>query len=251
MAPKQQPIALALLSRAHSPETATRIYTDRVLHRPLHVGSSKGEPTAQQIRREERIRKRLARTRHPGRPAPLSCRRARALDLYTIPPTAQKYALYVPLNRLWISYIQEVLWDSKIYGPLNSTHAAKLCSADFHGAELEVVRSKCVSRVGVRGIVVKDTRGVFELVTPKDEIKILPKEGTIFRFQVPIWQEESKDQLVKPQNASGENPEEKTVLVSEGASQKSVVFELHGDQFQHRAADRANRKVKPHYLPNL
>ena len=63
--------------------------------------------------------------------------------------------------------------------------ATRLCSADFHGAELEVVRSRCVSRVGVKGIVVKDSRFVFEVVTKGDEVKILPKEHTVFRFTVP------------------------------------------------------------------
>ena len=42
---------------------------------------------------------------------------------------------------------------------------SKLASADFHGAEVEVVRSGCVGRVGTRGIVVKDTKFTFEVVT--------------------------------------------------------------------------------------
>jgi ribonuclease P protein subunit POP4 len=29
------------------------------------------------------------------------------------------------------------------------------------------------------------------------------------------------------------------------------VFELHGNQFIHRAADRANKKFKSHFLPDL
>lgn len=46
-----------------------------------------------------------------------------------------------------------------------------LASADFHGAEVEVVRSRCVSRVGVRGIVVRDTKFTFEVVTRGDVVK--------------------------------------------------------------------------------
>jgi ribonuclease P protein subunit POP4 len=32
---------------------------------------------------------------------------------------------------------------------------------------------------------------------------------------------------------------------------KDLVFELHGDQFEYRAADRANRKFKSHFLSDL
>lgn len=110
--------------------------------------------------------------------------------------------------------------------PVSSGTAARLCSCDFHGAELEVVRSRCVSRVGVKGIVVKDSKFAFQIVTEKDQVKVVPKEHTIFRFAVP-----------KP----GIPKEE----------QKDLVFELHGDQFIIRATDRANRKFKPHFLPDL
>jgi ribonuclease P protein subunit POP4 len=48
---------------------------------------------------------------------------------------------------------------------------AMLASADMHGAMVEVVRSRCVSRVGVRGIVVRDCKHVFEIVTRGDCVK--------------------------------------------------------------------------------
>jgi len=47
----------------------------------------------------------------------------------------------------------------------------KIASADFHGADIEVVRSRCVSRVGIRGIVVRDTKFTFVVITKKNEIK--------------------------------------------------------------------------------
>lgn len=118
--------------------------------------------------------------------------------------------------------------------------ATRLCSADFHGAELEVVRSRCVSRVGVKGIVVKDSRFVFEVVTKGDGVKILPKEHTVFRFTVP--------------RPTKEDAEAVDGLKEEGQTEeqtKDLIFELHGDQFEYRAADRATRKFKPHYLPDL
>ncbi|RWA04076.1 hypothetical protein EKO27_g11029, partial [Xylaria grammica] len=55
--------------------------------------------------------------------------------------------------------------------------------------------------------------------------KTLPKEGTMFRIRVPA-----------PDAAPGQKP---------------FCFEIHGDQFQHRASDRANKKFKHHFLKEL
>lgn len=52
-----------------------------------------------------------------------------------------------------------------------SSHGAKLVSADYHGAEVEVVRSRSSGRVGLKGIVVRDTKFTFVIVTAKDEVK--------------------------------------------------------------------------------
>lgn len=51
------------------------------------------------------------------------------------------------------------------------SHGSRLASADFHGAEIEVVRSRCASRVGMKGIVVRDSKFTFVIVTEKDETK--------------------------------------------------------------------------------
>ncbi len=156
---------------------------------------------------------------------------------------------------MWIGYIQEVLWDGKGFRPVGTDGAAKLCSADFHGAELEVVRSRCVSRVGVKGIVVKDTKYTFEIITPKDQLRVVPKEHTIFRFKVPPPEDAVvKTGVVESDGKITETEEEdveKTPSAPVRVATTDLIFELHGNQFIYRAADRANRKFKPHYLPDL
>ena len=237
---KKDNLALSLLSRAHSPETAGRIYHEKIRKRPLHLKPTEPD-TAQQARRQARHLK-LQKLKKKNKPAPLSARQKRALMLYDIPKSEQKYEIYEPLNRMWIGYIQEVLGLSQEGGMVSNTEAAKLCSADFHGAEFEVVRSRCVSRVGVKGIVVKDSRFAFEVVTKKDVVKVLPKEHTIFRFTVPF----------PGKTADGVEERKEAELKTDGGKKpKDLVFELHGDQFQHRAADRANKKFKPHFFPDL
>jgi ribonuclease P protein subunit POP4 len=51
----------------------------------------------------------------------------------------------------------------------------------------------------------------------------IPKEHTVFKFEIP----------------------------SVGEKQKPLVFEINGEQFQTRAADRANKKFRMHYQPDL
>lgn len=47
----------------------------------------------------------------------------------------------------------------------------KLASADYHGALFEVVRSRCPSRVGIKGICVKETKSMFYIITESSGMK--------------------------------------------------------------------------------
>ena len=86
-----------------------------------------------------------------------------------------KYAIYEGLHRMWVGYMQEVL-SLKPSTDRNNTvtanvHGGLLASADYHGAEVTVVRSGCVDRVGLKGIVVRDTKFTFVIVNMKDEVR--------------------------------------------------------------------------------
>lgn len=138
--------------------------------------------------------------------------------------------MFEPLHRLWVGYIREILGSEAYTGGEGA--AAKLASADFHGAGVEVVRSGCVSRVGIEGIVVKDSKFAFEIVTRKGARKLVPKEGTVFRFGVPM-------------------PVVVGSGMKEGERMEKMVFEVHGEQFQFRSADRASRKFRAHFSKKL
>jgi ribonuclease P protein subunit POP4 len=224
MPPKDdsQSLTQELLRRAHSPDSANRIYSDKIQYRPLFLKPSSPPPsTARDARRKARDDKK--KRAKALKPKPLSARERRKLRLYDMPKDSQKYSIFAPLNKLWVGYIREVL-GSEIYSGGQGA-AAKLAAADFHGAEVEVARSRCPSRVGVRGIVVKDSRFTFEVITQKDQVKTLPKEGTMFRVHVPA--------------------------LDATLDQKPFCFEIHGNQFQLRSSDRANKKFKNHFLKKL
>ncbi|KAK8211830.1 hypothetical protein IWZ01DRAFT_433281 [Phyllosticta capitalensis] len=219
--------SVALLSRAHSPTSVSRIHTEKVSKKPLLLRPT--EPDVSNARgKRQRAALALARdSRKSNKPRPLSAKQKRALCLYEIPRERRKYSLYVGLHAMWCAYMREVLGLGEGAYVTAASAGPKLVSADFHGALLEVVRSRCVGRVGFRGIVVKDTKFTFVVVTPADEVKTVPKEHTIFRFELPLVEHPAED------------------------GPKPLVFELHGSQFENRAPDRANRKFKQHFSPDL
>ncbi|KAI1383691.1 ribonuclease P protein subunit p29 [Hypoxylon trugodes] len=219
-----QSLTHEILSRAHSPDSTNRIFTEKIQHRPLFLKPTSPPPSsnARDARRKARDEK-----QRKLKPKPLSARQRRRLGLYDVPKANQKYDIYEPLNHLWLGYVREIL-GGELYGGGQGA-AAKLSAADFHGAEVEVSRSSCPSRVGIQGIVIKDARFVFEIITRKNQVKTVPKEKTVFRVCVP------------PVEEKGNGAQER----------KPFVFEIYGDQFQYRSADRATKKFKQHYLKDL
>lgn len=223
------PLAQSLLARAHSPSTAETLYKERVIKRPLFIRASSPVPSARAVRRRAlKERQEKARKRSKLKPRPLSAAKKRALGLYEIPKAQQQYSIYEGLHGLWIGYMREILGVNGGTGFVTAASAGQmLASADMHGAILEVVRSRCVSRVGLKGIVVRDTKYTFEIITEKNAVKSVPKEHTMFRFEVSL-----------PANEGDQSP-------------RPLAFDILGEQFQTRAPDRANKKFRMHYQPDI
>ncbi|THY53105.1 RNase P/MRP, p29 subunit [Aureobasidium pullulans] len=230
---KEHP-ALGLLTRAHDPSISSQIFREKVQNRPLLLRPSSPDPRedARSKRQKARLEKAKA-NRKSKKPRPLTAKQKRELGVYDIPKEQQKYDIYVPIWNLWCAYMREILGMERSRYVNAAGVGPLLASADYHGAMIDVVRCRCVGRVGIRGIVVKDTKFTLEIITPKNELKTVPKEYTVFRFEVPFVEEDNDGdtQMADPQ--------------------KPFIFELHGSQFQNRAADRAARKFKQHIDPDL
>ncbi|MCJ1351207.1 MAG: hypothetical protein MMC33_001190 [Icmadophila ericetorum] len=240
--------AQILLSRAHPAPLAEAIFTEKVLHKPLRLAPTAFDHASKDARAQRRIF-RLQKREHILRrkkPKPLSAKEKRVQGVYDIPKEARKYVIYGRLHELWLEYIWEILGIKKNTGKGEDVYVsaqgggAVLAGADFHGAEVEVVRCACVGRVGTRGIVVKETKFTFEIVTRKDELKVVPKGKTVFRFEVPLPTPEGKEVVQMENGVSESRP-----------TRKALVFELHGSQFEARPTDRATKKFKQRTLDEL
>lgn len=207
--------AFALLSQHHPPAAALEILAAKVTNKPLPL-----HPTPTTNARETR---RQLRTKPPAtRPQPLSAREKRQLRVHDLP---RKFppGSFDALETLWRAYAASLA----AMGGGAPGLAGRLASGDLHGARVKVVRSRAVDRVGIEGVVVKETKGalavvVDELVRGKlcGIVKTVPKEFTVFRVAVAPTEEE---------RARGRS---------------DMVFEIQGNQLMFRAAERAGKKFK-------
>ncbi|KAK4690813.1 ribonuclease P protein subunit POP4, partial [Lecanoromycetidae sp. Uapishka_2] len=251
-------IAETLLREAHTPDTAASIFTEKVLHKPLHLRPTSPDPTSQNARekrRQQRLRKKEKSISHQ-KVKPLSAKEKRVSGIYDIPNDAKKYEIYEPLHRMWVGYMWEVLGIKEGAQTFVTAQGAgsKLTSADYHGAEVKVVRSRCVGMVGLSGIVVRDTKFTFQVITKLNKLKsektscgrgsepgkiadlmiAVPKRHTVFRIAIPQpeLRTEQKDEL----SGFAEQTEQ--------SQSQHLIFELHGSQFETKATDRATKKYK-------
>ncbi|GAA5895395.1 RNase P/RNase MRP complex subunit [Sporobolomyces salmoneus] len=100
------------------------------------------------------------------------------------------------------------------------TIQTKLVKAEFVGCILSVKRAKNPSLVGLQGIVLQETQGTFKIVTPKSQVKVLPKQNSIFTIVLPL----------DPKKAQ--------------QAQQELSFDIYGDSFAYRSAERVGRKWK-------
>lgn len=87
----------------------------------------------------------------------------------------------LPLNRLWEGYMRSLISST----PTNNLENA-LVRADYHGAFIRVIQSKCAAFVGVSGIIVQETMNTFVLLRPdpKKPSATVPKRGCVFSCSI-------------------------------------------------------------------
>ncbi|AJP88335.1 BDM_1a_G0004870.mRNA.1.CDS.1 [Saccharomyces cerevisiae] len=139
----------------------------------------------------------------------------------TIYESLPQYVDFVPMYKeLWINYIKELLNITKNLKTFNgSLTLLKLSMADYNGALLRVTKSKNKTLIGLQGIVIWDSQKFFIMIVKGniiDEIKCIPKKGTVFQFEIPISDDDDS----------------------------ALRYSILGDRFKYRSVDRAGRKFK-------
>lgn len=163
-----------VVSRIAHGEASASAVIDELLYKPVMMRRENKTPSAQHIldsKEQNPLKSRLGKK--------MSRKQRRAMGLDKIPTEQCKYDIFSPLNQLWMDYINFV--TEGMNSPTAIEQAILQC--DLHGALVQVTKSKCPSFIGLKGIVIQETQQTFKIITQKDELKILPKSHSVFKFE--------------------------------------------------------------------
>jgi ribonuclease P protein subunit POP4 len=87
------------------------------------------------------------------------------------------YKKFLNLNSLWLDYMRHMLGIKKFTSLIMESTNTRwesinqhLIKADYHGAKVTVIRSKCPSTVGLQGIIIQDTKNTFILLNRENKV---------------------------------------------------------------------------------
>ncbi|XP_058130640.1 ribonuclease P protein subunit p29 [Anopheles ziemanni] len=127
------------------------------------------------------------KTRKHQEKSVLSRQQIKDLGLYALPHGTITYNDAVPLHKMWCEYISTCFHRLEIPSvtePRYNNTVASLLKADYHGAKVTIVRSKQSSVIGVKGIVILETKGTFKIVSKDNKIRTIPKNDSLFEVHI-------------------------------------------------------------------
>lgn len=57
-----------------------------------------------------------------------------------------------------------------------------LLKADFHFSEVKVIESSNPLLIGINGIIIRDNKFTFKIITKENKVKTIPKSVSVFQF---------------------------------------------------------------------
>ncbi|THV04786.1 hypothetical protein K435DRAFT_835301 [Dendrothele bispora CBS 962.96] len=272
-----------VLSSVAQSSDPTEVYVDRVRGRKILLENPAKVSRAQKEREKKEERRKEAKKNKNKNRLIMSRKEAKVKGVWRLEKEQARFELFVPLHHLWMGYISELMGlpqSSSVSGvpTLKDAPSAvgmhpKLVKADFHGSLLTVKQSKCPSLVGLSGIVIHETENTFRIITPENKDKrksstpsptylrerltnclyasiVLPKQNTIFTFSIPLFSTlppthtpEAPLPMPDPRSQSDSSVEATTTVTV--LDMPHLEFDLYGNQFRFRSAERAGRKFKP------
>ncbi|KAG8832414.1 hypothetical protein FRC17_001395 [Serendipita sp. 399] len=221
------------LLETYLPKIPPTTYKTRVEHQHIQLSNPPKQSADKTAREKKKERRRKAQAKK--RECIMSQRKAMEVGIWKFDKNLAKWDLFWPIHLMWERYMAEVMGllsrpqhlpsrDDIANAQMPNVGAiqAKLLKADFHGCIVKVKECKNASRTGGEGIVVHETSNTFKVVTRNNKLKVLPKQGTIFTISLPFYTPSSHSQDDDPR----------------------LEFDLYGNQFRFRAAERAGKKFK-------
>ncbi|WWC85564.1 uncharacterized protein L201_000428 [Kwoniella dendrophila CBS 6074] len=175
------------------------------------------------------------------------------------------YESLIPLNHLHTQYLFQLLSLPPLPNKLPSSEEgipitinsevllSKISKSDFTGVKIQVVSSRNKSLIGIGGIIIEETYSTFRLViSTKNQIKIIPKDGTLFRLFIPAYSPPRnpstsfKSTTQKEEETEEAGNEEEFDLEKFLSKCPQYQIDLLGSNFLNRSNDRVGKKLKYH-----
>ncbi|KAK0210871.1 RNase P subunit p29-like protein [Desarmillaria ectypa] len=223
------------------------IYATRVHGRKVVLEN----PVKESREKKDRLERKAKRKAHKEqkRLGVVGRREAREKAMWRLDEHQAKFNIFLPLHHLWMGYMSELLGLNRTSAytgipttkdmPSTGSMHAKLLKADLNGSLVSVRRSKNPSLLALSGIVIHESENAFKVITKEDQVKLIPKANAVFVFAVPLF------------STLPSNYDPSALLIPSSEESKDTVldrphieFELYGNQFRFRSADRAGRKFK-------
>lgn len=112
----------------------------------------------------------------------MSLKQHKKIGSFDLPKEFQNFEIFKPMHEKWKSYVLQLL---KIVG--KDQLAQCFLNADLHGAIILVVHCKIVAHIGIRGIMVRETKETFGIITEENKFKVVPKQLSVFVLQADCW----------------------------------------------------------------
>ncbi|XP_077567812.1 ribonuclease P protein subunit p29 isoform X1 [Stigmatopora nigra] len=178
-------------------------------------------------------KKKLTRTKPKG----INAHQKKELKIFHVKSEHQRYELFSPLHELWKQYIFDLCNGLNSKSSPDSVQK-KLLKADFHGAIIIVIQSKCPSYVGASGIIIQEFKHVFKIITKQDRIKGHFNGKCLHKLR------KARLTITVP---------ERIKIVYRVIPKRNSIFKveingfiscIYGNKFEHRASERSAKKFK-------
>jgi ribonuclease P protein subunit POP4 len=124
----------------------------------------------------------------------INCKLKKQLRMYKLDKNEKlDYEKYLKINSLWKNYAASCLLtclpkevkENESANILNEENVLNcLKQIDYHGCHLTIKRSNSKTLIGLSGIVLQDRKNVFFILSEDNQIKIVPKAGSLFEFEL-------------------------------------------------------------------
>ncbi|KAL3819563.1 hypothetical protein ACJIZ3_005468 [Penstemon smallii] len=112
----------------------------------------------------------------------MSLKQHKKIGSFDLPPEFHNLEIFKPIHEKWKSYTLQLLKISR-----KDQLAQYFLNVDLHGAIILVVQCKIAAYIGIHGIMIRETKETFGIITQDNKFRVVPKKFSVFMLQADCW----------------------------------------------------------------